>query len=61
MLNKKGQGLSIETVVVILISITVFVVVILIFQSKGVDIFGSIKDFVSDVTVPQINYTDAIR
>ena len=61
MLNKKGQGLSIEAVIVVLISIIVLVIVVLIFQSKGADIFGSIKDFVSGVTVPEINYTDAVK
>ena len=61
MFYRKGQGLSIETTITILIAILVLVVIILIFQGKGTDIFEAIRTFISGVSTPQINYTDAVK
>ena len=61
MFYRKGQGLSIETTIVVLIAIIVLVVIVLIFKGRGGDIFEAIRNFMSGVQTPQINYTDAIK
>lgn len=43
--SKRGQGLSIETIIILIILLIVLVVIILIFTGQANTIFGSVGDF----------------
>ncbi len=61
MLGKKGQGLSIETIIILVIAILVLVAVILIFSGQAGEIFQSIKDFVSGISTPNIDASEMVQ
>jgi len=56
MFNRKGQGLSIETLIIVLIAIILLVVIILIFTGQAGVFFDSIGEFISGSEVPEVNY-----
>ena len=58
MFNKKGQGLSVETIIIVLIALIVLVVVILIFTGQSGDFFDAVREFISGINTPGIDYTE---
>jgi hypothetical protein len=61
MFSKKGQGLPIETLIIILIAIIVLIIVVLFFSGSSGEIFGTVKDFISSIGAPKLNYTDVVK
>ncbi len=61
MQDKKGQGLSVETLIIALIALLVLVVIALIFTGQAGDFFDSIREFVSGTSAPDIDYTEVIE
>ena len=61
MFGKKGQGLSIETIIIVTIAILVLVAVILIFSGQSGEIFGKVGDFISNIFTPEIDPSEVIQ
>ena len=61
MRGKKGQGLSVETLIIALIALLVLVVIILVFTGQSGEFFDSIKEFISGTSAPDIDYTEVIE
>jgi hypothetical protein len=61
MFDKKGQGLSIETIVMVSIAVLVLVLVILIFSGQSGELFSTVGDFISGIFVPEIDPSGVIR
>jgi hypothetical protein len=61
MLGKKGQGLSIETIIILVIAVLVLVAVILIFSGQAGEIFQSVQDFISGITTPTVDVSEAVQ
>lgn len=49
MLNKKGDGLSINTIIYLIIGLLVLILLVLIFTGQAESIFGSVKGFIKNV------------
>ena len=58
MFDKKGQGLSVETIIIVLIALIVLVLVILIFTGQSSDFFDTVREFISGINTPEIDYTE---
>ena len=58
MFNRKGQGLSVETMVIVLIALLILVVIILIFTGQANTFFDSVQEFISGVNTPTVDYKD---
>jgi len=58
MMSKKGQGLSVETIILVLIALLVLVVVVLIFTGQSGEFFDSVREFISGIGTPKIDYTE---
>ena len=61
MSSKKGQGLSIETLVLIVVAIIVLALIILIFTGEAGIFFDAVGDFISQINTPEINPEEIIR
>lgn len=61
MFSKKGQGLPIETLIIVLLAIIVLIAIILIFSGSSGEIFSAVKEFISNIGAPKINYTDVVK
>jgi len=60
MFGKKGQGLSIETIVIVSIAVIVLIAVILIFSGQSGELFSTVSDFISGIFVPEIDPSEVI-
>ena len=60
MLYKKGQGLSIETTIMVLLALLGLIIVILVFTGQSGDFFDSVKEFISGVNTPQVDYQEVV-
>ena len=58
MFNKRGQGLSVETVILVIIAILVLIVIILIFTGQSGDFFDAVKEFISGISTPEVDYRE---
>tara|TARA_Y100000310_G_C20667055_1_gene808148 strand:- start:1592 stop:1777 length:186 start_codon:yes stop_codon:yes gene_type:complete len=58
MFNKRGQGLSVETIIIVIIALLVLVVVILIFTGQSGEFFDTVKEFISGLDTPNVDYTE---
>ncbi|MBS3172254.1 hypothetical protein J4438_01570 [Candidatus Woesearchaeota archaeon] len=59
--NKKGQGLSVETIIVLVLLLIVLVVVVLIFTGQSKMIFDNVREFFGLINETPKNLTGTIK
>ena len=61
MFNKRGEGLTVNTIIYIILGLLVLILVILIFTGQAGPIFESVKNYSQEILGTKPNFSELVK